>query len=106
MIFAAEPNWPDHQRDVGLPPESNGIPMSSPNWDLSHLIVPSEFDHNPVAGLSDRQRAWLRAGDFVDVDVRVTWSDLWSGTAGIDGYEFLWPDDPGPSKPPDYSILR
>jgi len=103
VVHAAEPNWPDHQRYVGLPPESDSVPWHLPHATISYLTVPSEFKDDPVRGLSPEQRAWLRTGDIIDVDVHVTWPDPWSGTAGITNYEFIWPDDTGPPKAPEWS---
>jgi hypothetical protein len=47
--------------EPGDAPPGSIIPW--PNGQGSHMIIPSEFGLDPIAGLSDQQRAFLREGD-------------------------------------------
>ena len=83
VILAAEPNWPDHQRHVGLAPESDGTPSHLPHWTVSYLVVPSECDSDPVKGLTREQMAWLRSGDSVHVSSRNGGRSGWTGAVHL-----------------------
>jgi len=67
---------------------------------MAWLSVPCAFVDDPVRGLDDRHRAWLRPGDHIIVDSSMMneTPSSW-GKAGLTGYDFIWPDDPGPPRP-------
>jgi len=86
-IQAAEPGWNDHEIGRIDPWEDNSG---------CRMVVGSEHEDDPVRGLTDRQRAWLRIGDKVEVFGEFPCDD---GTCF--SYGFVWGDDPRPPEPPE-----
>ena len=84
IVASVDPGWNDSSAGDILPwTDQIGANM----W------VPFAFDHDLIAGLSGRQRAWLRPGDKVIADSHCGWK---AGEGRMFCYEFDWPCDPGP----------
>jgi len=91
-IQAAVPGWNDHEIGCIDPWEDNSG---------CRMVVGSEHEDDPVRGLDDRQRAWLRIGDKVEVFGEFPCDD---GTCF--SYGFVWDDDPRPPEPPELKPER
>lgn len=89
LISPAISGWNEHDAGCIDPwPDGTGC----------NTVVASGHAADPIKGLSDCQRHWLRIGDHVDVD---SLNNGWATgpNEAVFAYAFDWPCDPGPPGP-------